>query len=108
MKNEAHIRDWRSTGRRKARKELFASHVPFKCSICGKTSIEPPKDAPPWFDEIWPTDNRCLDYSLQADNETKDLTNNDVSVLSWKCAPCHKESDSQTEKGETTIRNSMW
>lgn len=108
MKNEDHIQDWRSTGRRKARRQLFISHVPFECKDCGRTSMEPPKDAPSWFDEIWPEANRVLDYSLQADHESKDLTNNDESVLAWRCALCHKASDSKTEKGQSTINTNFF
>jgi phage FluMu protein Com len=108
MKNEDNIKDWRSTGRRKARKALFNAYVEFKCCDCGKTSIEPPKDAPPWFEEIWPEENRVLDYSLQADHESKDMQFNDVSELNWRCASCHKLHDSQTEKGTSTIQTSFW
>lgn len=103
MRNEDNIVDWRSTGRRKARRELYNSYVPFKCADCGKTSKSPPKDAPPWFEEIWPEENRVLDYSLQADHESKDLTLNDISQLNWRCAPCHKLRDNQTEKGKSTV-----
>lgn len=102
-KNDDLILDWRSTGRRKARKELFNSYVEFKCVDCGRTSINPPKDAPPWFSEIWPEDNRVLNYSLQANHETKDLTINDAAFLNWVCSPCHKLRDKVTEKGESTI-----
>ena len=103
MKDEDRIIDWRSTGRRKARKELFTNYVEFKCVDCGRTSIKPPMDAPSWFDEIWPEENRVLDYSLQADHESKDVTNNDINVLAWRCSPCHKKHDSQTGKGESTV-----
>ena len=102
MKDESGIKDWRSTGRLKARKELFANYVPFACIDCGRTSKFPPKDAPKWFEELWPEENRVLDYSLQADHETKDLQNNDVNELAWRCAPCHKEHDNKTAKGEST------
>lgn len=102
-KNDDSIIDWRSTGRRKARKELFNSYVDFKCVDCNKTSLVPPKDRPPWFDEIWPEENRVLTYSLQADHETKDLTTNVVEFLAWRCSPCHKAHDKQTEKGESTV-----
>lgn len=102
-KDESRIKDWRSTGRRKARKELFANYVEFKCIDCGRTSIDPPKDAPLWFDEIWPEENRVLAYSLQADHESKDLTNNDINELAWRCSSCHKTHDSKTEKGVSTV-----
>lgn len=117
MKNDDNIKDWRSTGRRKARRALFNSYAEFKCAgyvergirvVCNKTSIEPPKDAPPWFDEIWPVENRVLDYSLQADHETKDVTLNDESHLNWRCASCHKKQDQQTDKGEATVNTDFW
>lgn len=112
MKDESRIVDWRSTGRRKARRELYKAYVEYKCVgyikdgrniPCGKTSKEPPKDAPSWFDEIWPEDNRVLDYQLQADHESKDLTANTVEFLNWRCAPCHKMQDKQTSKGQATV-----
>jgi len=115
-KNDERIIDWRSTGRRKARRALFNAFEPFKCvgytkkgikHECGKTSREPPKDAPVWFEEIWPRENRVLDYSLQADHLTKDLTENDVAHLGWRCASCHRSSDAQTEIGESTIKRSF-
>jgi hypothetical protein len=117
MKNEDKIKDWRSTGRRKARKELFNSYVEYSCvgyirdgirNQCGKTVIEPPKDAPPWFDEIWPEENRVLVAQLQADHETKDVTVNDVSFLNWRCPSCHKLQDSQTDKGVETVKIDYW
>jgi ribosomal protein L37AE/L43A len=104
MANDAKIKDWRSTGRRKARRALYTARELFRCVDCHKTSKEPPKDAPNYFDEIWPEENRVLDYSLQADHLTKDLTVNDEGFLVWRCAKCHKESDKSTEKGESTIK----
>lgn len=107
-KDETRIKDWRSTGRRKARRSLFQSYVPFKCEDCGKTSKKAPKDAPTWFDEIWPEEKRVLDYSLQADHKSKDLTNNEVENLAWRCAPCHKLADNKTSVGESTIKHNFW
>lgn len=103
-KNESNIKDIRSTGRRRARKALYESYTLFACVDCGKTSINPPKDAPKFFEEIWPTEQRVLSYSLQADHETKDLLDNDVSILNWRCEPCHKIHDSATKVGESTIK----
>lgn len=102
------MQDPRSTGRRRARKELFDNYVPFKCVDCGKTSKEPPKDAPKHFDEIWPEELRVLGNSLQADHETKDMESNDVSVLNWRCSSCHKIHDLQTEVGQSTVNTSIW
>lgn len=103
-KDESRILDWRSTGRRKARRALFHARVDFKCVDCGRTSKEPPKDAPAWFEDIWPLEKRVLDYSLQADHETKDYQINDIEFLNWRCQPCHKKHDSQTEIGESTVK----
>ena len=102
-KDDGRIQDWRSTGRRRARKELFENGVTFKCAGCGKTSREPPKDAPKDFDELWPVENRVLNYSLQANHKTKNYQDNHVDLLEWVCQPCHKERDSQTDKGKSTI-----
>jgi len=112
------MKDVRSTGRRRARKTLFEAYVPFKCAgydspvghvDCGKTSMEPPKDAPSWFEEIWPEENRVLTSSLQADHVTKDLTINEVEFLEWRCVSCHKMQDKQTAVGESQIDTSrLW
>ena len=108
MLNEDNIIDWRSTGRRKARKSLYLAYKDYACNECGVTSIEPPKDAPKWFDEIWPTENRNLTCPLQANHLTKDLTVNDESYVEWLCPTCHKKKDSATGIGETTIEESYW
>ncbi len=107
-KDENRIIDWRSTGRRKARRALYKARVPYECVRCGVTSMEPPKDAPSWFDEIWPEKNRVLDYQLQADHESKDFENNEVDFLNWKCAPHHKEDDRKTAKGEAQETSHYW
>lgn len=107
-KDESKILDWRSTGRRKARRSLYRAKEPYKCADCGVTSMEPPKDAPAGFDEIWPEENRVLDYPLQADHETKDYQNNEPENLNWRCVPCHKKHDSLTGKGESTINTNYW
>lgn len=103
MKNEENVQDWRSTGRRKARKELFNAHVSYECADCKKSTISPPQDAPPWFEEIWPEENRVLASQLQADHETKDFTQNEVQYLNWRCPSCHKKQDLTTGKGEATV-----
>ncbi len=109
MVSNKDMKDIRSTGRRRARKALFEAYVPFQCVDCGVTSEEPPKDAPSWFEEIWPEENRTLKSSLQADHETKDLTINDEQFLNWRCPSCHKKQDSATDKGESTIdTGSLW
>lgn len=116
-KDESRIKDWRSTGRRKARRALYDAMVPYQCVgykksgkiiPCGKTSKEPPKDAPSWFAEIWPTTNRVLDNPLQADHESKDLTNNSLDHLNWRCSSCHRYMDSQTEKGTAQSSVNYW
>lgn len=107
-KDESKIIDWRSTGRRKARRALYAAFVPYKCVHCGKTSKEPPKDAPHHFEEIWPEENRVLDYQLQADHESKDYENNELDYINWKCQPCHKADDKQSAKGEPQSTVSYW
>lgn len=98
------VKDIRSTGRRRARRVLYKAYVPFKCVDCGKTNSVPPKDAPKWFDEIWPEENRVLKESegLQADHETKDLEINTEDDCNWRCPKCHKQKDMQTDKGEST------
>ena len=108
-KDENRIKDWRSTGRRKGRRALYAARIPYSCvgyksragidHPCGKTTIEPPKDAPSWFDEIWPLEKRVLSSQLEADHKSKDYTNNELENVDWRCSSCHKKKDRQTEKG---------
>lgn len=112
MASDDKIIDWRSTGRRKARRALFRSEMPYACAgyidsdgnhhPCGKTTKEVPKELPisvSQFELIWPEENRVLENQLQADHEDKDLTNNDVSNLNWRCSSCHKNQDKKTDKG---------
>ena len=114
MKDESGIVDWRSTGRRKARKALFQSYAEFKCVDCGATNIEPPKDAPHWFDEIWPNEKRTLRnnensaFGLQADHLSKDYQNNEVEFLEWRCPKHHKQADVKTKKGEAQKEIKYW
>jgi len=96
-KSDVDILDWRSTGRRRARRTLFESRIDFVCIDCQHTVSIPPKDAPKWFDEIWPESNRDCSQ-LQADHTTKDYTINDVDDLCWRCPSCHKIADQATAK----------
>src|SRR5262245_28963620 len=106
--DESKIKDWRSTGRRKARRALYQAWVPYCCVDCKRTSMEPPKDAPAWFEEIWPEENRVLDYQVQADHESKDYTNNEVEFLNWRCASCHRMADNKTAKGVAQKILDVW
>lgn len=109
MVSNREMKDVRSTGRRRARKVLFESYTDYKCVDCGKTVIEPPKDAPNWFDELWPLENRVLTSQLQADHETKNLEDNDEAYVNWRCPSCHKLSDNKTDKGVATKDTSaLW
>ena len=107
-KDESKIKDWRSTGRRKARRVLYNAYVPYKCVHCGKTTIEPPKDAPKHFDDIWPTEARVLIDQLQADHESKDYQNNELDYINWKCRKCHRADDRKTEKGVAQRSVNYW
>jgi len=118
-KDESKILDWRSTGRRKARRELYEARVPYRCVgyllpdkvsrfECNKTTIHPPKDAPKFFSEIWPEENRVLKSQLQADHESKDFTINIVEKLNWKCPPCHRKDDKQTIPGVAQSTVNYW
>jgi hypothetical protein len=116
-KDESKIKDIRSTGRRKGRRALYYARVPFKCvgslitPVCGKTNKYPPKDAPAFFDEIWPEENRVLEdglHGLQVDHERKDLMNNEIEHLNWRCPKCHKEADMKTETGKAQKEMRYW
>ena len=108
MKNEDNIVDWRSTGRRKARRVLYASYQNYECADCQKTTTSPPKDAPTWFEDIWPEEGRVLQSQLQANHISKDLTNNSEEFLEWLCPSCHKIKDSKTAKGVATVAEEFW
>jgi hypothetical protein len=100
-KTDQAILDWRSTGRRRARRVLFESRQDFVCIGCGHTVVVPPKDAPRWFEDIWPEQHRDRSQ-LQADHKSKDLTDNELDDLCWRCPSCHKYADNTTEKGVAT------
>ncbi len=118
MKDQSKIKDWRSTGRRIARRTLYKGRVPYKCVgyrlpdgsrfNCGKTTIEPPKDAPRYFDEIWPEEQRVLESQLEADHESKDYQINTLEALNWKCKSCHRKDDSATDKGVAQVTTNYW
>jgi len=118
MKDESKILDWRSTGRRKGRRTLYNARTSYHCVgyrledgtriKCRKTSKEPPKDAPHFFEDIWPAENRVLDSQLQADHQDKNYRNNDLENLEWKCVSCHRIDDSKTEKGVAQVSISYW
>lgn len=104
-------KDPRSTQRKRARKVLFKSGRPYVCEgyikydfeneistkvICGKSPKSLPPDAPKDL-ELAPVELRTV-TGLQADHENKNIMDNDLANLSWKCPSCHKISDSQTGK----------
>jgi hypothetical protein len=69
--------------------------------------MSPPKDAPKWFEEIWPirdklATNQVIESDLQADHETKDLEDNFEDDLNWRCPSCHRIHDNLTAKGIST------
>ena len=113
--NTQQVKDWRSTGRKRGRRILYETRRPFACvgwtneygveMPCGKTTIDPPPDAPSWFEEIWPEEDRVLSQ-LQVDHENKDYTDNDPANLDWRCASCHRNADNLTEKGVSRVQDS--
>ena len=103
--NTDNVKDWRSTGRKRGRKILYETRRAFQCVgwgeyWCGKTTEFPPPDAPAWFEDIWPEDDRVL-TQLQVDHESKDYTDNDPANLNWRCPSCHRFADNTTGKGES-------
>lgn len=118
MKDQSKIKDWRSTGRRIARRTLYTNRVPYECEgykkptgeieTCGKSTIHPPKDAHRYFNEIWPVGNRVLSSQLEADHKDKDYTNNSLDNLAWRCSSHHKLADRQTAKGVAQESVNYW
>lgn len=109
--NTNQVQDWRSTGRKRGRRILYETRREFKCIgvpelgvECGKTVVEPPPDAPSWFEDIWPEEMRVLTSTLQVDHLSKDYTDNDPANLEWACASCHRLSDNLTEPGVSKER----
>lgn len=106
-KDSERIKDWRSTGRRRGRNILYRAYVSYECIECGVTSNEPPKDAPSWFADIWPVEEKArqgqtIDSQLQVDHETKDLQDEFEDNLNWRCPTHHKLHDLLSERGEST------
>ena len=109
MASDDKIIDWRSTGRRKARRTLYNQNMEFKCQDCNKTTKEPPKDAPKHFEDLWPLEKRVLNSrSLQADHVDKDVTNNAIENVTWRCASCHKLADMQSDVGISQTRDEIF
>lgn len=107
-KNDDNIKDWRSTGRRRGRRVLYAAYEPYCCAKCKATVIEPPKDAPDWFDELWPEKPRILESQLQVQHKTKDLQDNTEEFLEWLCPSCHKLEDLQTDVGVSVVEKKSY
>lgn len=108
MKDTSKIRDWRSTGRRIGRRTLYRSRRNYECETCGVTSSTPPKDAPSYFEEIWPIEEKAvklqiISSQLQVQHLTKDVSENDESMLKWLCPSCHKLEDQSTGRGESLV-----
>jgi len=102
-----HMKDVRSTGRRRLRKALFQERRPFWCEHCLQGPKELPKDFPrSLIDdfEFASPQNRTVSR-LEANHIDKDLENNDASNGQWLCPSCHKILDSTTEKGQRTNAN---
>jgi hypothetical protein len=98
-------KDPRSTQRKRARKILTATGRPLVCGIdsngiiadyaCGRSPVL--VDAPGGF---YPGIG-----TLQANHKNKNIMDNDPANLEWLCASCHKEIDSTTAKGVSTIND---
>lgn len=96
-------KDIRSTQRKRARKVLERTGRPYICGYrsdgtvadyaCGRSPSVP--DAP----------GGCYPgiRTLQANHINKNLMDIDPVNLEWLCPSCHKEIDSTTEKGVSTI-----
>ena len=98
-------KDIRSTGRKRLRLVLFRTRRPYCCGECGKSPKKAPPDAPKNIEEFWPTENRVLDYTLDANHINKNLLDIDPANGEWLCKLCHKRKDAQTDKGVSIIEN---
>lgn len=98
--------DPRSTQRKRARKVMFNTGVPYICGSpnfdttesCGRSPKELPKDAPKTLELAHP-DKQFVSVGLQVNHINKNIMDNDPANLQYLCASCHKVKDSKTEKG---------
>ena len=93
-------KDPRSTQRKRARKILFNAGRDYVCVDCGCSPKILPRDAPRTL-KLAPVGKRTVG-SLQADHENKNIMDNDLININWRCPSCHKNSDKRTGKGEST------
>lgn len=49
---------------------------------------------------------KYMSLIIDADHENKNVLDNDLANLSWKCRSCHKEADQKTAKGVSTVDES--
>lgn len=86
-------KDERSTYRKRARRVLEKAGRSYWCVDCGRSPTV--EDAPGGH---YPGMG-----ALQADHLSKDISDCDPANLEWRCASCHKESDSKTAKGVSAL-----
>lgn len=103
--------DERSTGRKHARlamyKVLQSEELPYACQYpgCGKGPSALPPTVP--ADIRLPSEElrQGTDFLLEVNHKNKVLTDVDPNNLELLCKPHHRETDSATEKGVSTVKD---
>lgn len=89
-KDDERIKDWRSTGRKRARavlqKLVDSGDREYCCAKCG-----------------WTPDIQSRSSSLDVNHINKDVTDVDPVNLEYLCRPHHYEADRATAKGISTV-----
>lgn len=113
MKADEDIEDWRSTGRKRGRAVLERSGRGYWCRSNDEGTFDTDLITLPTGRQVEvgcgrsPTDENAPGGlypnmgALQVNHINKDITDNDEVNLEWVCPSCHKDIDSQTEKGES-------
>ena len=96
-KDDDKIKDWRSTGRKRARAvliKLWASgDREYACESCGHVPTQ-----------HWTESNRSGDF-LDSNHKNKDWKDNDPDNIEGLCRKCHYAKDRATEAGVSSVED---
>lgn len=98
-KDDERIKDWRSTGRKRARRILLAlveaGEREYVCEECRHVPSIPYTET-----------SRSGDF-LDANHKNKDWKDNDPANLEFLCRDCHYKKDRSTAKGVSVVEDTM-